>query len=136
VAASFASRVDSSLAHTPLGPAAREAVTAAKQLALGRADVHGLPPAQAHAVSTAAEAASLHSFHLGMMIAAVLLAAGGAVGVLGIRNVRGAVEAEDCGAGQLVGTGRHLTERSECEQATQLPASVLSRPATGATRAG
>jgi EmrB/QacA subfamily drug resistance transporter len=136
VAASFATRIDGSLAHTPLGPAAREAVAAAKQLSLGRADVHGLPPAQAHAVSSAAEAASLHSFHLGMMIAAVLLAAGGVVGALGIRNVRGGVQAEECGAGQLVGTGRQLAERSECERGTRLPAPELARPAAGATRAG
>ena len=49
----------------------------AKRLPLGRPDVHGLPPAQARALTSAAEQASLHSFHLGMAIAAVLVAAGG-----------------------------------------------------------
>ena len=58
----------------PLGAAARAAVAQAKRLPLGRPDVHGLPPAQAHAVASAAEQASLHSFHLGMAIASVLLA--------------------------------------------------------------
>jgi hypothetical protein len=67
--------------------------------------VQGMPSAQAHAVSAAAEAASLHSFHLGMAIAAGLVALGGLVGVGGIRNPRSAtVHAEDCAGGQLVGS--------------------------------
>ena len=75
----------------------------AKRLPLGRPDVHGIPSAQAHAVSRAAEAASLHSFHLGMAIAAALVAIGGIVGVAGIRNPRADVKASDCAGGQLVG---------------------------------
>jgi EmrB/QacA subfamily drug resistance transporter len=108
VSASFASSLDRRLAATPLGGAARGAVRQAKHLPLGRPDVHGLPVAQARALTGAAEAASLHSFHLGMAIAAALVAAGGAIGALGIRNPRGAapVRAEDCSGGQLVGASR------------------------------
>jgi EmrB/QacA subfamily drug resistance transporter len=108
VSASFASSLDRRLARTPLGTAARAAVRAAKRLPLGRPDVHGLPVAQARALTRAAEAASLHSFHLGMAIAAALVAVGGVIGVLGIRNPRGAaqVRAEDCSGGQLVGASR------------------------------
>ena len=55
-------------------------------------------------MSAAAEAASLHSFHLGMMIAAALVALGGLVGVAGIRNPRKAdIRAAECAGGQLVG---------------------------------
>ena len=87
-----------------LGGAARAAVAEAKRLPLGRPDVHALPPGQARAVATAAEQASLHSFHLGMAIAAVLVAVGGLVGVAGIRNPQASdVRAEDCAGGQLVG---------------------------------
>ena len=53
----------------------------------------------------AAEAASLHSFHLGMMIAAVLVALGGVVGPRRIRNPRRAEETSrprDC-AGRPAG---------------------------------
>ena len=110
VAGSFVADLDSRLSGVGLGPAARAAVAQAKRLPLGRPDVHALPVAQARALTSAAEQASLHSFHVGMAIAAVLLAAGGLIGAIGIRNQRGAVAAEECASGQLVGTGRELTE--------------------------
>jgi EmrB/QacA subfamily drug resistance transporter len=104
IASSFTAALDSRLAGVPLGSAAKAAVAAAKKLPLGRPEAHGLPPAQAHAVSVAAEAASLHAFHLGMMIAALLVAIGGLVGAAGIRNPQKAdVKASDCAGGQLVG---------------------------------
>jgi len=106
VAARFGSELDSRLAGTALGASARTAVGAAKRLPLGRPDVHGLPAGQAHALSAAAEAASLQSFHLGMAIAAVLVAIGGVIGVAFIRNPARAepvVHAEECAGGQLVG---------------------------------
>ncbi len=50
------------------------------------------------------EAASLHAFHLGMAIAAALVALGGLVGAALIRNRRQEdVKASECGSGQLVG---------------------------------
>jgi EmrB/QacA subfamily drug resistance transporter len=104
VAGAFGSTLDRHLAGVTLGPAARAAVSAAKRLPLGRPDVHALPAAQAHALSSAAEQASLYSFHLGMAIAAALVALGGLVGVAGIRNPRDAdVHAAECAGGQLVG---------------------------------
>jgi EmrB/QacA subfamily drug resistance transporter len=104
VAASFGSRLDSGLHGVALGSAARAAVRAAKRLPLGRPDVHGLPAAQAHALSRAAEAASLHSFHFGLTIAAALVALGGLAGVAGIRNPqRPGVRAASCAGGSLVG---------------------------------
>ncbi len=108
VAASFGTALESRLAGTALGASARAAVKQAKRLPLGRPDVHGLPPAQGRALQRAAEQASLHSFHLGMMIAAVLVAAGGIVGVVGIRNPGKEVRAEDCPGGQLVGASSEL----------------------------
>jgi EmrB/QacA subfamily drug resistance transporter len=103
IASSFAASMNSRLAGTALGSVARVAVREAKRLPLGRPDVHGLPSAQAHAVSAAAEGASLHSFHLGMAIAAGLVALGGVIGGLGIQNPRGGVPAAECAGGQLVG---------------------------------
>ena len=108
VAGSFVADLDSRLSGVSLGAAARAAVAQAKRLPLGRPDVHALPAAQARALSRAAEQASLHSFHVGMAIAAVLLAAGGLIGAIGIRNRRGTVAAERCASGQLVGVGREL----------------------------
>jgi EmrB/QacA subfamily drug resistance transporter len=103
IASSFVASMNSRLRDIPLGGAAQAAVRAAKRLPLGQPDVHGVPAAQAHAVSLAAQQASLHSFHLGMMIAAALVALGGAVGVAGIRNPQVDVHAAECAGGQLVG---------------------------------
>ncbi len=110
VAGSFAADLDRRLAGVRLGPPARAAVAQVKRLSLGRPEVHGVPPRQARAVTSAAEAASVHSFHLGMAIAAALLALGGLIGALGIRNRHGVVAAEHCPAGQFVGTGRELAD--------------------------
>jgi len=108
VAASFAATLESRLAGTTLGATAREALRQAKRLPLGRPDVHALPTAQGRALTSAAEQASLHSFHLGMAIAAALVAGGGVVGVVGIRNPSKQVHAAACPAGQLVGASSEV----------------------------
>jgi EmrB/QacA subfamily drug resistance transporter len=104
VAASFSSALDSHLAEVALGARARVAVSEAKRLPLGRPDVRALPAAQARVVTAAAEEASLRSFHIGLGVAAVLVATGGLVGAAGIRNPkRLVVRAETCPGGALVG---------------------------------
>lgn len=112
VAGSFGSSLDEHLSGVTLGPAARAAVIQAKRLPLGRPDVHGILSAQASALTRAAEQASLHSFHLGMAIAGLLVAVGGVVGVVGIRNPKSEVPAESCAGGQLVGASSAVTVRS------------------------
>ncbi len=111
IASSFSSSLDSRLSSVALSDAARTAVAEAKRLPLGLPTLHGMPSAQAHAIRTAAEGASLHSFHLGMVIAALLVAIGGIVGVAGIRNPRREEEeihAESCPGGQLVGASSEI----------------------------
>jgi EmrB/QacA subfamily drug resistance transporter len=104
IAQSFGSSLDSKLSGTVLGQAARAAVAQAKRLPLGTPSVRNLASDQAHAISRAAEQASLHSFHMGMMIAAALVAAGGVAGAIGIRNpATEDVCAVSCPGGQLVG---------------------------------
>jgi hypothetical protein len=107
VSASFVATFTTHLGSAPLTHAGRTAVTEAKRLALGKPSVSGVPPHEGHAITAAAEAASLHAFHSGMAIAAVLVALGGVVGFAFIRNPRRAtsdVKAGDCGGGQLVGS--------------------------------
>ena len=107
ISASFASTLTSHLRGTPLTRAGRAAVAEAMRLPLGKPSVQGVPPRQAHAVTAAAEAASLHAFHAGMAIAAALVAIGGVVGIAWIRNPRRAasdVKAGECAGGQLVGS--------------------------------
>ena len=113
VAGSFGSALDQQLAGKALGHAARAAVSQAKRLPLGRPDVHGLPNAQARALTRAAEQASLHSFHLGMAIAALLVAVGGVVGRVGIRNPRArGVPPRAALAGSWWGPARRSPSRS------------------------
>lgn len=125
VAASFVTHLDRALGTRPLGRPARVAVAEARKLPLGRPDTSGLPAAQAHALATAAGDASLQSFHLGLGIAAVLVAAGGVLGALGVRNPRRVVKAQQCEGGALVGAspdaaGCHAdAERGEAALAIQ-----------------
>lgn len=88
VAASFAHSLERRLAGVPLGAGAHAAIGEAKRLPLGLPHVHALPVVQARAVSAAAQDASVHAFHLGLAVAAALVAAGGLIGVAGIRNPR------------------------------------------------
>jgi EmrB/QacA subfamily drug resistance transporter len=108
VAASFASSIDSHLRATPIGASAGAAVRQAKHLALGLPDTHGLPRATAQALTHAAEQAAVHAFHLSVVIAAALVALGGAAGAIGVRNPSRKVAAEECPGGSLVGASRHL----------------------------
>ncbi|HTR73029.1 MAG TPA: MFS transporter [Solirubrobacteraceae bacterium] len=103
LAGAFAKSLDADLAGVRLGPAGEAAVREAKRLTLGLPNVSGLPPKQAKALTSAAETASLHSFHLGLAVAAVLVALGGVCGLIWIRNPQRAVEAEGCEGGVLVG---------------------------------
>ncbi len=122
IASSFASSIDGRLSGTALGTAARAAVKEAKRLPLGRPSVRGMPAPQAHAVTAAAEAASLHSFHLGLAIAAALVALGGIVGGLGVRNARREEEeihAQSCAGGQLVGASSEIEWPDESAGAAQ-----------------
>jgi EmrB/QacA subfamily drug resistance transporter len=103
VAGAFGSSLDSRLASQPLGAPARAAVVAAKRLPLGRPSVRDLPHGQAQALAAAAQGASVHGFHVGLSIAAALLALGGMTGLVGVRNPRRVVHAYDCEGGQIVG---------------------------------
>ncbi|MFI5009576.1 MAG: DHA2 family efflux MFS transporter permease subunit [Solirubrobacterales bacterium] len=125
IAASFVAHLDSNLEGRPLGPRAQVTVSEAKKLPLGLPDTAGLPPRQARAVTAAAENASLESFHLGMGIAALLVAAGGVVGAVGVRNPRRVVLAEECEGGALVGASLDAAgchEAAEGEPALATPA--------------
>ena len=54
-------------------------------------------------MTAAADDASLRSFHIGLGVAAALVAAGGLAGAAGIRNPKRLVRAETCPGGPLVG---------------------------------
>ncbi|MGD1050546.1 MAG: MFS transporter [Solirubrobacteraceae bacterium] len=86
VAAHFTTTLHARLGAVALGGKARSVLAATEHLVLGRPSVGGLPRAQGAAILRAASSASLSSFHLGVVIAAALLAIGAGVGLAGIRN--------------------------------------------------
>jgi EmrB/QacA subfamily drug resistance transporter len=108
ISANFSSRLDENLGNRPLGPAAAHAVDKAKEKPLAVPSTARLPAAQATRVETAAADASASSFHLSMLIAGLLMIAGGVVAGVGIVNpkrrveavpTRGAAAAGECGHG-------------------------------------
>ena len=92
----------------------------------------GVPLAGIVAASTlvgdsfAADSASVEAFHRVVVICAALVAAGGAVGLLGIANPRRVVEAKRCAGGQLVGVPEPAVELSPADP-TEALAGVAPR---------
>jgi EmrB/QacA subfamily drug resistance transporter len=103
LAAMFTSAIDSELAGRQLSPASQAAVAEAKTRTLATVDPAGLPPGEGEVVAAAVESASVSTFHLGVGISAALLAAGGIIGLAGIRDPRREVHACDCPGGQFAG---------------------------------
>jgi EmrB/QacA subfamily drug resistance transporter len=99
ISSQFKSTLDERLAGIPVTPAARALVSQARQQTLARVDPVRAGVAVAHAVQDA----SVHAFHVGIGISAVLVAIGGLLGLAGIRNPRREVRCADCPGGQLAG---------------------------------
>jgi len=108
ISANFGSSLDEDLSGSALTPAATEAVVDAKRQPLGVPGTGGLAASEADRVTTASVDASTSSFHLGILIAGVLMIIGGIVSGLGIENPsrrisavpsRGTATAGECGHG-------------------------------------
>jgi len=107
VAAQFSSALDERLVGVPLDGRAAGAVERVREQSLGRVDPAAVPAEQRERVTAAATEASESAFHTGMGIAAALVAVGGVLGLVGIRDERRRpVQAGDCAGGQLVGAPR------------------------------
>jgi len=99
ISAQFKTSLDQNLAGIRLSPAARTAVAQARGETLAHVD-----PARAGArVAHAVQSASVEAFHVGIGIAAGLVAVGGVLGLVGISNPRRLVRCEDCAGGQIAG---------------------------------
>jgi EmrB/QacA subfamily drug resistance transporter len=99
ISAHFGARLDSELGSRPLSGAAAGAVSEAKEQPLGVPDVGEVGAVEAPRIIAASTAASTSAFHLGALIAGLLMILGGIVSGVGIRNPRrgGAGRAEGAG---------------------------------------
>jgi EmrB/QacA subfamily drug resistance transporter len=106
ISAQFNSGLDQRLAGVSLSPPASAALVQARKQTLTRVD----PSKAGLRVSVAVESASVQALHVGLGISALMVALGGVVGLVGIRNPRREVLCADCSGGQLAGqpvvTGR------------------------------
>ena len=108
ISASFGSMIDSNLGQEPLSSAGTEAVAKAKEQPLGVPATGDLAVAEGARVHSASVDASTSAFHLGLLIAGILMVVGGIVSGLWIENprrrleampTRGAAAAGECGHG-------------------------------------
>ncbi|HWF72292.1 MAG TPA: MFS transporter [Solirubrobacteraceae bacterium] len=99
ISAQFTSTLNQRLVGVRLSPVARATLTQARSQTLARVD----PADVGRPVALAVQSASVHAFHVGIGISAVLVAVGGVLGLAGIRNPRRYVSCEDCAGGQIAG---------------------------------
>ncbi len=108
ISAHFGSALDANLGNQPLSSQGANIVTDAKEQPLAVPDTEDLPPAEADRVATASAEASTSAFHLGILIAGLLMILGGIAAGLGVENPkrkvssypsRGSAQAGECGHG-------------------------------------
>jgi EmrB/QacA subfamily drug resistance transporter len=112
ISAHFGARLDSELGSRPLGPAATSAVGEAKEQPLGVPDVDQVGGQEAPRIVAASADASTSAFHLGALIAGLLMILGGIAAGVGIRNPRhggteGAGDAADAEGGEKLDLAAH-----------------------------
>jgi EmrB/QacA subfamily drug resistance transporter len=103
LAAQFTAAIDDNLAGRDLSSRATRSVAEAKKRTLATVDTSALPPAERAPVAQAVQDASVTAFHRGAGIAAALVALGGVLGIVGIRNPRREVPCAECPGGLFAG---------------------------------
>jgi len=116
ISAHFGNVLDSELGNRPLGPGGSEAVSEAKAQPLAVPDAEGLPPPEARRVVAASADASTSAFHLGCLIAGLLMIAGGTAAGLWIQNPRHRVEAVPAGSTAQAGECGHSSDGDSQQQ--------------------
>ncbi|HEX6714586.1 MAG TPA: hypothetical protein VF066_14425, partial [Thermoleophilaceae bacterium] len=99
VAAQFNSSLDDRLSGVRISPLAAREVSDARKQTLARVDPARTGPEAARAV----EDSSIHAFRFGLGISTALVALGGVLGLVGIRNPRREIHCEDCPGGAFAG---------------------------------
>jgi EmrB/QacA subfamily drug resistance transporter len=86
ISAHFGAQLDQNLGSRPLGGRAEKTIGDAKAQPLAVPKTGKLPPAEARRVRAASVSASTSAFHLGALIAALLMIAGGCASGIGIED--------------------------------------------------
>jgi EmrB/QacA subfamily drug resistance transporter len=120
ISAHFGSVLDSNLGERPLSPAAAHTVSEAKAQPLAVPETEGMPPAEASRVRSASAEASTSAFHLGVVIAGILMILGGVASGFGIENPRRRVEAVPTGGAATAGECGHSSD-ADCREAELMP---------------
>jgi EmrB/QacA subfamily drug resistance transporter len=93
ISAHFGATLDDNLGDAPLAPAAASVISDAKAQPLAVPAAKHLPAAEATRVSAASTEASTSAFHLGVLIAGLLMVVGGIASGFGIEDPRRRVDA-------------------------------------------
>lgn len=115
ISAHFGSVLDSDLGDRPLSPKAAHTVSDAKAQPLAVAETEDLPPAEAQRLDAASADAATSGFHLGVLIAGLLMIAGGIASGLGIENPKKQVKAVPAGGAAAAGECGHSSD-CDCGQ--------------------
>jgi EmrB/QacA subfamily drug resistance transporter len=94
ISAQFAAALDERVGDTAVSAEAKAAIEDAKAQPLSGGDVSGVPQAEAAGLDVDIVSASESAFHLGMLIGAGLMALGGLISLLGVRNPERLAERE------------------------------------------
>jgi EmrB/QacA subfamily drug resistance transporter len=124
ISAHFGSVLDSNLGDRPLSPKAAHTVSDAKAQPLGVAETEDLPPAEAQRLDAASADAATSGFHLGVIIAGLLMIGGGIASGFGIENPKRRSEAVPAGSAAAAGECGHSSEADCAEQQEQAEAAA------------
>jgi EmrB/QacA subfamily drug resistance transporter len=126
VSAQFAARVDARVPRHGLDAPARAAVVQAKSRPLGGASLNRVTGRERSTLTAAFDDASEQGFHAGIGVAALFIAFGGIVSLVGIRDPRRRVPAKDCPGGALTGASADVARAGRRgvgrHRATEAPA--------------
>ena len=115
VAAQFRSELDSKLGALASRPDLAPVLSEARRQPLARVAPADTPAAVRQRVARATEESSVHAFRVGIGVSALMVALGGVLGLVGIRNPPREVSSEHCAGGQLAGVPREASRQSPCD---------------------